>query len=97
MCKLAGASSVPVGLFVWAVYLDAALGSGNVVEVGQRGVSRRHLVVGLCAVAVPLSEDEDGRLDFDDDSGHLEWRVVPVVIEELEELLVAGPLFGKTA
>ena len=41
---------------------------------------------------MPLAEDEDGRLDLDDHAGHLERRVVVILGEKAQELLVPGLL-----
>lgn len=76
------------GLFVGFAVDQQSLNGWDIVEIRDGRVPTAQLVVGLCAVTMPLPEDEDGSLDLDDAAGHLEWRHVLVFVEIPEKLFV---------
>src|SRR5688572_5947119 len=87
--QLLGAGDRPGLLRQMAAAELAALEGRDVVDVRQRRVARRKLVVSKWhTMPVPLPEDEDRRLHLDGEAGHLERGRVLVLPEVTEQLLV---------
>jgi hypothetical protein len=87
MCQLLVGSRP--GLLIRARDHHAPFWRGHVVRIWQRRVAGRHLVIALCAVPMPLTEDHERGLHFNDQPGELKGRVMVVSVQISEKPLVA--------